>query len=301
MCLTSILPVRKRMPTLPNPVLSPDKKPMRDIWAKVEELYELGFWHPSIGFCGAFAFGAMGALTNYFPRGFGPYKDLCGFTCWMMAVITAVGAVMGILLAGSRKERLLAEHSLAEVRNLPFQFFEQLVADVYQRHGYEAQIIGGPDDEGVDVVLTSESGDVKIVQCKQTTLKIRVNVVRELIGALACHGKAQGAILVTSGDFTAEAITLAKKHQIELVNGPALMRLLNVARARAGGEIVPEVPASDVLALYNLPAPICPRCGSRMEVRTAHQGPFTGLPFWGCRSFPKCRIKIHIEESAAAA
>lgn len=34
---------------------------------------------------------------------------------------------------------------------------------------------------------------------------------------------------------------------------------------------------------------ICPRCGSKLVLRTAKKGPNTGKQFYGCSAFPKCR------------
>lgn len=35
-------------------------------------------------------------------------------------------------------------------------------------------------------------------------------------------------------------------------------------------------------------APFCPKCGSRMVLRTAGSGPKRGQQFWGCPSYPQC-------------
>jgi restriction system protein len=34
----------------------------------------------------------------------------------------------------------------------------------------------------------------------------------------------------------------------------------------------------------------CPKCGSRMIVRTAKRGSSAGNQFWGCSAYPKCRL-----------
>jgi hypothetical protein len=34
----------------------------------------------------------------------------------------------------------------------------------------------------------------------------------------------------------------------------------------------------------------CPRCGSRMVLRTAKQGAKAGGQFWGCSTYPKCKV-----------
>ena len=34
---------------------------------------------------------------------------------------------------------------------------------------------------------------------------------------------------------------------------------------------------------------LCPRCGSKMVLRTAKKGNYQGDQFWGCSRYPKCR------------
>lgn len=34
---------------------------------------------------------------------------------------------------------------------------------------------------------------------------------------------------------------------------------------------------------------LCPRCGSKMVLRTAKKGNYQGNQFWGCSRYPKCR------------
>ena len=35
----------------------------------------------------------------------------------------------------------------------------------------------------------------------------------------------------------------------------------------------------------------CPQCGSQLLIRTVKSGPKAGEQFWGCSTYPKCRIK----------
>ena len=41
---------------------------------------------------------------------------------------------------------------------------------------------------------------------------------------------------------------------------------------------------------------ICPQCGSRMIIREAKKGAFTGNNFWGCSRYPECKCKINISK-----
>lgn len=56
----------------------------------------------------------------------------------------------------------------------------------------------------------------------------------------------------------------------------------NLKRKRAG---VPEDAA-----------PVCPRCGGQMVLRTAKRA---GSRFWGCASYPKCRGLLRVRESVS--
>lgn len=40
--------------------------------------------------------------------------------------------------------------------------------------------------------------------------------------------------------------------------------------------------------------PLCPKCATRMVIRTAKKGSQSGQEFWGCKNFPKCRETMQI-------
>lgn len=40
---------------------------------------------------------------------------------------------------------------------------------------------------------------------------------------------------------------------------------------------------------------VCPKCGSKLVLRTAQKGPNTGKQFYGCSSFPQCRFILNIK------
>ena len=42
------------------------------------------------------------------------------------------------------------------------------------------------------------------------------------------------------------------------------------------------------------PAPVCPRCGKPMALRTARKGPNAGSQFWGCSGYPECRATLKL-------
>lgn len=40
--------------------------------------------------------------------------------------------------------------------------------------------------------------------------------------------------------------------------------------------------------------PFCPKCGSKMVLRTAKKGKYVGQKFWGCTKYPKCSAILQI-------
>ncbi|MGD0339933.1 MAG: topoisomerase DNA-binding C4 zinc finger domain-containing protein [Bacteroidota bacterium] len=40
--------------------------------------------------------------------------------------------------------------------------------------------------------------------------------------------------------------------------------------------------------------PLCPKCGQKMILRIAKQGPNAGNKFWGCSDYPNCRGIVNI-------
>ena len=40
--------------------------------------------------------------------------------------------------------------------------------------------------------------------------------------------------------------------------------------------------------------PFCPKCGSKMVLRTARKGKYSGKNFWGCSKYPNCNGILNI-------
>lgn len=200
--------------------------------------------------------------------------------CWVAALLSAVGR-------GKRRQLLEAQSSLATLRAMRWQQFEQLVSEAYRRDGYSVEETGqGGADGGVDLVLRRD-GQTTLVQCKQwRTQRVGVAVVREQFGLLT-HHQAQASIIVTVGDFTEEAKAFAKGKPMTLVDGPALLELVKSVQAeRTDNRGVADVGAVTTLAASVASEPLCPVCSSAMVRRKARK---TGAAFFGCSRYPACR------------
>jgi restriction system protein len=161
-----------------------------------------------------------------------------------------------------------------------------------RRRGYAVvETGGGGADGGVDVVLRKD-GQKHLVQAKHWKARqIGVTTVRELKGVIATTGAA-GGFLVASGTFTRDAQTFAQSAGIELIDGPALTRMIEEVRRSAGP---PANPVRKEPIVHNAAPLECPKCGSAMVRRTAKRGSNAGGQFWGCSTYPRCRATVAID------
>jgi restriction system protein len=170
------------------------------------------------------------------------------------------------------------------LESISWSEFEMLVGQYFKELGYRVVETGGRADGGVDLRLRSENAELFLVQCKHwKSSKVPVNVVREIYGVMKAE-YANGAFVVASGEFTADAATFAKGKAIELVDGRLL---LNSIKNRLQ---IPANLTNPTQLESNSPNFIlCPICKSQMVLRTAKRGANAGNSFFGCSRYPSCR------------
>ena len=174
----------------------------------------------------------------------------------------------------ARKMRLLdRQRGIDSIRRLAWREFEELVAEAFRREGYSVRenVVAGADG-GVDVRLRRE-GRAYLVQCKHWARnRVSVAVVREMFGVMTAEGAA-GVFVICSEGFTAEAREFARGKPITVVDGAALMEMVErVRRGGAGqgrlagvfaqGERRETAVAQGEERMTVGPDEACPRCGS---------------------------------------
>lgn len=145
----------------------------------------------------------------------------------LLAGVSAL-ATAGALIKRYLSGRLFdGTSSLQDVKKLSWWNFESLVAEYYRRKGFKVEGLGGNGpDGGIDVIAKRQDGEKILIQCKHwKAFKVPVQVIRELYGVMVDRG-ASGAAVVTSGNFTADAIEFAKSKPIELIDGASLAKLM---------------------------------------------------------------------------
>jgi restriction system protein len=148
--------------------------------------------------------------------------------------------------------------------------------------------LGGGADGGIDLTIR-KGGATWLVQCKQWKVQaVSVKVVREMFG-LVNHHQANGAIVITTGNFTHDAHAFAEGKTLELIDGPALLQLVKGVQANQTPVAASAAPAQPEIPPPTSSVPSCPQCGGTMVERVARKGANAGNSFWGCTSYPTCR------------
>lgn len=109
--------------------------------------------------------------------------------------------------------------------------FERVVADYYRRIGYTVEHCGTGQggrrfDGGIDLKMY-RAGRYTVVQCKrENAFQVTHKVGHELLGIMLTE-KADFAIVVNTGEFTAHALDSARKDaRLQLIDGNALREML---------------------------------------------------------------------------
>ncbi|WP_051563786.1 restriction endonuclease [Enterovibrio calviensis] len=205
-----------------------------------------------------------------------------------LSSILLLPAPISLLKRFTSRKRLLKTASHAHLHQMHWLDFEALVGEYYRQKGFRVtQSLSHAPDGGVDIELRKDE-ELQLVQCKHwKARKVGVKVLRELYGVMLDR-RAKRMIVVTSGNFTTEAITFAASKHFELINGGKLLAMIEETKPKR--EAVREQ-----LATRDEPnshSPVCPKCKSPMVLRMAKQGKHQGSSFYGCSRFPQCR---HIE------
>jgi restriction system protein len=109
----------------------------------------------------------------------------------------------------------------------PFEF-EELVATLFNKMGYETEVTSKTGDFGIDIVAKNEK-DIIAIQTKKYAKGNNVGNrdVQRLLGAMQLSQiKANKSILITTSDFTFQAMEQAKEAPIELWDGSYVSSLL---------------------------------------------------------------------------
>lgn len=176
---------------------------------------------------------------------------------------------------------------------LPWEDFERLVIAGFLRRGYHnassVRLGAAAAAAGGDLLLRRDR-ETYLVYCKSwQSKKVGVSAVKALQAQIAARG-ATGGFVLSFGRAGRDATRLASAERIQLLDGPALVALLEPVRHLLRQQADAATPSDAPAAQRAVPeSPNCPLCGKLMRLRTAKRGSHAGHGFWGCTDHPHCK------------
>lgn len=129
-----------------------------------------------------------------------------------------------------RKDGPLGQGEIISLEKVLPQEFEELIANLYEKMGYQVRITPQSRDQGIDVYakrLTESGTESLAIQCKHYFKGVvGVECARSLYGVIQGQVNITKGILATSGEFSKECKDFAKGKRLELFNGTYICGLL---------------------------------------------------------------------------
>lgn len=244
---------------------------------------------------------AIGFLAMLVPGGQAIVQSVIGWVIWIGIFVVTFVVVLGVAVflkrsrGGSSQEATSPpavfestriQHQTTsqssprieeQLRTIDWFQFEKLIALAYSGTGTVTRKGGANPDGGIDLIVERQGEQVG-VQCKHwRSWTVGVKVVREMIGALADAGLKKG-IIVSLNPYSQDAVDLAARHNIELVDEQGVVDLIKYLDQR------------DVQSILGDTRKVCPKCEREMVLRTATKGRNEGGQFWGCSGYPRCKF-----------
>jgi ssDNA-binding Zn-finger/Zn-ribbon topoisomerase 1 len=170
--------------------------------------------------------------------------------------------------------------------------FEKVTKAFLSMTGFVATETKTGADGGVDIRVHKVGNPeaVGIIQCKAWhTYKVNIKVVRELFGIMAADRIKMGMV-ITSGDFTSEAVEFGNSNKLKLVSGSQFFELIRR---------LPEEKQQHLLNVAlegDYSTPTCPQCDVKLVKRESSKGRSAGGHFWGCVNYPRCKQTLVYKE-----
>jgi restriction system protein len=185
-------------------------------------------------------------------------------------------------LSAARSRLDTRKWSAELLRQLEWRRFEELCAAYYEALDLAPTVATTGADGGVDILLHAKGSEraFSMARCRAwDAYRVGVKSVRELRAAMSAAKIGEG-VLLTSGRFTQEAVDLARKENIQLIDGAALLDKMAALPPEKTLGLLKFATQGDFIT------PTCPSCSIKMVSR---QSTREGRKFWGCRNYPACK------------
>lgn len=158
----------------------------------------------------------------------GSVPDLLTFGTFLAAAILALCLKYGrrIWEKKRRIRKLITVSAMYRAYKDKPTDFEAHVAGIWKAHGFQVAVTPPSKDCGVDLFLRKQGrlyvGEVKLYAPGN---KVSVEKIQKLHSAMVTH-EAQGAVFISTSDFTSPAYQYAGRIGMTLINGMALQKMV---------------------------------------------------------------------------
>ena len=121
--------------------------------------------------------------------------------------------------------------ALADLQALPQAEFEQRCVRALTKLGYEQiERTGVSDDLGGELTARDAQGRPVVVRCVRNApgLGVSSTVIQRFVGLLTADPATERGIVATNTEFTRSALDLARQHDVVLLDGDDLVKILNL-------------------------------------------------------------------------
>jgi hypothetical protein len=197
-----------------------------------------------------------------------------------MLLLALVAVHLGRLRGGRPLDPIASVEAL---RSLSRRDFDAILTESFRLQGYAVE--GRPvTDDGVGLVLRKPDRKI-LVQCRRgIDPRVGAEAVRLLHEAMLAEA-ATGGLIVSCTELTPGARALAADKPIGLIEGRALLELVNRGRPLAAPNATARYEPHFGLPPAELPD--CPICGSPMIPTPARQNSGAATVLWNC-SLRRC-------------
>jgi len=170
----------------------------------------------------------------------------------LVALPSAVGIALALLLAAggggaaaasaAQRRHQDAQAAAAEaaraaesLEGIGWREFELLISESFRQRGYRVlDLVGSDTEHRFDLVLVRQ-GRITLAHCRPVgSDRVDDDAIRALAARRRVRG-ASSAILVSAGRFTSRSVACAKDHQVSLLGGRPLRKLIHEVRASRRG------------------------------------------------------------------
>lgn len=127
------------------------------------------------------------------------------------------------LLMSKRFNKRLQQSGISDIDQMSGRQFEEYLGTLFGNQGYSVSYTSTTGDFGADLIL-KKGQEVIVIQAKRYKQSIGVKAVQEVISAMKMYN-ATASWVVTNSTYTKQALTLAKRNHVRMIEREELIRM----------------------------------------------------------------------------